>query len=245
MKCLFLAAGFATRLYPLTQNFPKPLLKVGEKNILDRLVDDLETTRLIDDYCVVSNARFVEHFNAWIKTRSEKIAVVNDGTLTNETRLGAVRDLALGIDSLKINDDLLVLAGDNLLDFSLKGFLDYAREKRTSCAMRYYEPDVEKLKRCGVMQIDAQDRVVAMEEKPREPKSHWCAPPFYFYRREDLPLVTIALKQGCGVDAPGSFLAWLATQIPVHAYLMPGKRLDVGNLESYNRIQEMFQRHDA
>ena len=178
MKCLFLAAGFATRLYPLTKNFPKPLLKVGNRNILDRLVDDLESTRLIDGYSVVSNARFVEHFNEWVKTRSENIAVVNDGTTTNETRLGAVRDLALGIESLKIDDDLLVLAGDNLLDFSLKGFLEYARKKGTSCAMRYYEPDVEKLKRCGVMQIDEQDRVVSMEEKPPMPQSHWCAPPF-------------------------------------------------------------------
>lgn len=245
MKCLFLAAGFATRLYPLTQNFPKPLLKVGERNILDRLVDDLESTRLIDGYCVVSNARFVDHFHEWVKTRPENIAVVNDGTTTNETRLGAVRDLALGIESLKIDDDLLVLAGDNLLDFSLKGFLEYAREKGTSCAMRYNEPDVEKLKRCGVMQIDAQDRVVSMEEKPPMPQSHWCAPPFYYYRREDLPLVATALNQGCGVDAPGSFLAWLAAHVPVHAYLMPGKRFDVGTLESYNRIQEMFQRRDA
>ena len=156
-----------------------------------------------------------------------------------------MRDLALGIESLKIDDDLLVLAGDNLLDFSLKGFLEYAREKGTSCAMRYYEPDVEKLKRCGVMQIDEQDRVVSMEEKPPMPQSHWCAPPFYYYRREDLSLVATALQKGCGVDAPGSFLAWLAAQVPVHAYLMPGKRFDVGTLESYNRIQEMFQRRDA
>ena len=119
MKCLILAAGYATRLYPLTENFPKPLLKVGEKSILDWLVDDIAGAGLVDEYVVISNHKFAHHFEEWASSRSEKISVVDDGTETNETRLGAVRDIQFAIDKLSIDDDLLVIAGDNLLDFSL------------------------------------------------------------------------------------------------------------------------------
>ena len=120
MKCLVLAAGYATRLYPLTENFPKPLLMVGKKNILDWLLDDLNEADVIDEFIVVSNHKFVEHFNNWAKNKEYKITVVDDGTSTNETRLGAVKDIQYAIDKLHIDDDMMVLAGDNVLDFSLK-----------------------------------------------------------------------------------------------------------------------------
>ena len=241
MKCLFLAAGYATRLYPLTENFPKPLLKVGSKNILERLLDDLSSTGAIDQYYVVTNAKFAPIFRDWAATRSEKLDVVDDGTSTNETRLGAVRDVIFAIESRGIDDDLLVLAGDNLLDFSLASFLKYAKGKGASCGMRYYEPDMAKLRKAGVAEIGDDDRILAMTEKPQEPKSHWCTPPFYFYRREDLDLVKSSVDAGCGVDAPGSLLAWMATKAPVYAYLMPGARHDIGDLESYKKAQQLFE----
>ena len=234
MKCLILAAGYATRLYPLTENFPKPLLKVGEKTILDWLIDDIDTAGLVDRYVVISNHKFAPIFEDWAKeipgragndvgrhARPDRasITVLDDGTSSNETRLGAVRDIQFAIDTLGLDDDLLVIAGDNVLDFSLVRFLEYAREKGTSCIMRYYEPS---------------------EEKPACPKSHWCCPPFYFYRRSDVPLVKVGIDSGCGVDAPGSFIAWLSAQTPVHAWEMPGRRYDIGNLASYEEVQRTY-----
>ena len=136
MKCLILAAGYATRLYPLTENFPKPLLKVGDKTILDWLVDDIHTSAAVDEYIVISNHRYARHFEVWAKTKPYKITVVDDGTETNETRLGAVRDNQYAIDQLSLDDDMLVIAVDNVLDFSRTKFINYARHKRTSCIMR-------------------------------------------------------------------------------------------------------------
>lgn len=236
MKCLILAAGYATRLYPLTENFPKPLLKVGDKAILDWLIDDLEQTGLIDEYIVVTNHKFADIFREWVENKS-KIVVIDDGTSTNDTRLGAVKDIELGINTRKVEDDLLVMAGDNLLDFSLSGFIKYAQEKGTTCIMRYYEPDTKRLHKCGVVEIDADDKILTMEEKPAQPKSHWCCPPFYYYRKEDLPLVSQGIAAGCGIDAPGSFIAWLCTQTAVHAWEMPAARFDIGSLETYKEAQ--------
>ena len=271
MKCLILAAGYATRLYPLTENFPKPLLKVGEKTILDWLIEDIEKAGTVDEYVVISNHKFAATFEDWAKGKipspasqvrndngkngrndnasvipsvakeSAKVTVLDDGTTSNETRLGAVRDIQFAIEKLGPDDDLLVIAGDNLLDFSLVRFIEYAREKGTTCVMRYYEPSVEKLRKTGVATVDDEGRILEMEEKPAEPKSHWCCPPFYLYRREDVPLVKEGIDNGCGVDAPGSFIAWLSGRTPVHAYEMPGKRYDIGNLASYEEVQKTYK----
>ena len=241
MKCLILAAGYATRLYPLTENFPKPLLDVGGKTILDWLVDDIHTAGLVDEFVVISNHKFAHHFDKWAATKSMKVTVVDDGTDSNETRLGAVKDIQFAIDKLGLDDDMLVIAGDNVLDFSLTKFLAYAKEKNTSCIMRYFEPEEKKLTKCGVVEIDENDRIVSMEEKPAQPKSHWCCPPFYYYTKADAKLVAKGIEAGCGTDAPGSYIAWLCTQTPVFAMEMPGKRFDVGNLESYNKIKEEYK----
>ena len=240
MKCLILAAGYATRLYPLTENFPKPLLEVGGKTILDWLVDDIDTAALVDEYVVISNHKYASHFESWAKTKKMKITVVDDGTSSNETRLGAVKDIQFAMDALGLDDDMLVIAGDNVLSFSLTKFIRYARQKQTSCIMRYYEDSEKKLTKCGVVQIDENDRILGMEEKPASPKSHWCCPPFYYYTREDASLVAKGIEAGCGTDAPGSYIAWLCTQTPVHAMEMPGKRFDVGNLESYEKIKKEY-----
>ena len=241
MKCLILAAGYATRLYPLTENFPKPLLEVGGKTILDWLVDDIDTAGLVDEYVVISNHKYAHHFDAWAKTKAMKVTVVDDGTSSNETRLGAVKDIQFAIEKLELDDDMLVIAGDNVLDFSLTEFVRYAKEKNSSCIMRYFEPEDKKLIKCGVVEIDENDRILSMEEKPDQPKSHWCCPPFYYYTRQDATLVEKGIASGCGTDAPGSYIAWLCAQTPVHAMEMPGKRFDVGNLESYNRIKEEYK----
>ncbi len=243
MKCLILAAGYATRLYPLTENFPKPLLKVGDKSILDWLVDDISGAGLVDGFVVISNHKFADHFREWAAGRpasSASVTVVDDGTSTNETRLGAVRDIQFAVDSLGLDDDMLVIAGDNILDFSLVEFIEYAQAKRTSCIMRYFESDGKRLRKSGVVEVDDDGLVIGMEEKPAEPKSHWCCPPFYFYRREDARRVAEGIAAGCGVDAPGSFAAWLSARVPVHAMEMPGRRYDIGDIDSYRRVCAHF-----
>ncbi len=236
MKCLILAAGYATRLYPLTENFPKPLLKVGDKTILDWLIDDIEGAGLVDEYVVISNHKFAHHFQEWAGSKSVRITVVDDGTSTNETRLGAVRDIQFAIESLGLDDDMLVIAGDNVLDFSLQKFVLYAREHNTSCIMRYFEPDVKRLTKCGIVEVSPDDRILGMEEKPSHPKSNWCCPPFYYYTKADSRLVPAGIAAGCGTDAPGSYIAWLCTMTPVYAMEMPGRRYDIGNLESYHQV---------
>lgn len=241
MKCLILAAGYATRLYPLTENFPKPLLKVGDKTILDWLIDDIDTLSQVDEYVVISNHKFARHFEEWAAAKTQKITVVDDMTLTNETRLGAVRDIEFAINKLALDDDMLVIAGDNVLDFSLTEFISYAKEKNTPCIMRYYEPDEKKLLKCGVVTVDENDKVIRMTEKSPEPETHWCCPPFYYYTKDSARLITKGIGSGCGTDAPGSFIAWLCTQTAVHAMEMPGKRYDIGNLESYEKVQREYK----
>lgn len=240
MKCLILAAGYATRLYPLTENFPKPLLKVQGKTILDWLIDDIEKAALVDEYVVISNHKFAVYFEEWAKDK-EKITVVDDGTSSNETRLGAVKDIQFAIEKLELDDEMLVIAGDNLLDFSLVKFMNYAKEKSVSCIMRYYEPEKARLHKSGVVTIDDTDKIINMVEKPAEPESHWCCPPFYFYTREDAKLIQSGIDAGCGTDAPGSYIAWLSTQVPVYAMEMPGRRYDIGNLESYRQVEKEYQ----
>ena len=216
MKCLILAAGYATRLYPLTENFPKPLLKVGEKTILDWLLDDIRTAGAVDEYIVISNHKYARHFREWADGRDLPIPVLDDGTSTNETRLGAVRDIQFAIDALHLNDDLLIIAGDNVLDFSLTDFLRYAREKGTSCTMRYWEEDPKRLQKSGVSEVGRDGRLLSLEEKPESPKSHWCTPPFYFYKAEDAGKIRDAIADGCGTDAPGSLAAWMCRHAVLH-----------------------------
>ena len=241
MKCLILAAGYATRLYPLTENFPKPLLKVGEKTILDWLLDDIDSAKLTDGYIVISNHKFAHHFSDWAAAHPLPITVVDDGTSTNETRLGAVCDIQFAIDQLNLDDDLLIIAGDNVLDFSLTAFLRYVQEKGTSCVMRYYESDEKRLKKSGVAELGENDRLMNLEEKPENPRFHWCTPPFYFYLRKDAAMIRKAIEDGCGTDAPGSLVAWMCRRTRMHSMEMPGSRYDIGNLESYEKVQHEYK----
>lgn len=240
MKCIILAAGYATRLYPLTENMPKPLLEINGKTILDWLIDDIETSGEVSEYIVISNHKFADNFKDWAKEKDCKITVVDDGTMTNETRLGAVKDIQFAIEKLNIEDDALVIAGDNVLDFSLTKFIDYAKVKNASCVLRYYEERKEKLQKSGVMKIDENERITEMVEKPKEPQSSWCCPPFYFYTKKDLGYIEEGIRSGCGTDAPGSYVAWLSGKTDVYAMEMPGRRYDIGNLESYEEVQRTY-----
>lgn len=242
MKCIILAAGYATRLYPLTENFPKPLLKVNDRPIIEWLMDDVSDK--IDEFIIVTNHKFAEFFEDW-KTerenkRNENILIIDDGTVDNEHRLGAVNDLKLALNSCDPSDSYLVMAGDNLLDFDLSSFVDFSLNKGTSCVMCHEENDLKKKQKTAIITVDEKDKILTYEEKPKEPKGNLAVPPFYVYRHEDIVRIEEALKDGCGYDAPGSFAAWLSHKTSMHAYKMPGKRYDIGDLTSYEEVKKHF-----
>ena len=242
MKCIILAAGYATRLYPLTENFPKPLLKVNDRPIIEWLMDDVSDK--IDEFIIVTNHKFADIFEDWkkerVNKRNEKILIVDDGTMDNEHRLGAVNDLKLALNSSDPSDSYLIMAGDNLLDFDLSSFVGFSLEKGTSCVMCHEENDLKKKQKTAIITVDENDMILTYEEKPKEPKGNLAVPPFYVYRHEDILRIDEALKDGCGYDAPGSFAAWLSQKTSMHAYKMPGKRYDIGDLTSYEEVKKHF-----
>jgi glucose-1-phosphate thymidylyltransferase len=246
MKNIVIAAGYATRLYPLTENFPKPLLKIGERSILDRILDDVDGIEEIDEHIIVTNHKFAEIFNNWVSERKQKpgtkpIRIIDDGTTDNENRLGAVKDLLLAIDEFGINDDIMVLAADNVLDFSFQGFVNFFKQKNTSVIMCHHEPELYKLQRTGVIAVDDDMKVLEMQEKPEHPVSNWAVPPFYIYKKNDLPLIRDCLNHGCGFDAPGNLAHYLVNATTIHAWIMPGSRYDIVSLDSYKEAQILFQ----
>ncbi|MFC0877028.1 sugar phosphate nucleotidyltransferase [Saccharicrinis sp. FJH2] len=243
MDALILAAGYATRLYPLTKNFPKPLLKVGARSILDRLVDDLDQIAEIDRIIVVSNDTFYQHFVDW-KTKSgspKDIILLNDGTTNNDNRLGAVKDILFTIEKLHEAKDLLVLAGDNVVDFSFGEFIRYAISKNRSCICCHHEPSVPALQKTGVLEADNDFKVIKLHEKPKNPPSHWAVPPFYVYMKKDFPLIKTSVENGCKPDAPGNLAGWLSSQTDVYAWPMTGSRYDIGDLKSYEAVDAIFK----
>ena len=255
MKCVVIAAGYATRLGELTKNFPKPLLKIGENTILGRMLDDIDRIPEIDEHIIITNHKFAPIFEEWvnantdltddtdknISVQSDKsvvrykkpITVVDDGTETNDTRLGAVCDLLFAMEKLNIDDDMLVVAADNLLFFSFQEFVDFAREKGSSCIMCHEQPSIEKLQRTGVVELDENFMVLGMEEKPQVPKSHWAVPPFYIYLKKDLDLVRHSVENGCGKDAPGNLAHYMVEHTTMHAWPMSAGRFDIGSLDTY------------
>lgn len=242
MKNIVIAAGYATRLGELTRNFPKPLLKIGDTTILGRMLDDIDTIPEIDEHIIITNHKFAHIFEDWKKSQSylKPITIVDDGTETNETRLGAVCDLLYAIGKLNINDDLLVVAADNLLFFSFREFVDFAKEKNSSCIMCHKQSSIERLQRTGVVVLDEDDKVVDMEEKPQKPKSHWAVPPFYIYKKADLSLIRHSVENGCGKDAPGNLAHYMVDNTVMHAWKMSAGRFDIGSLDTYHEACEKF-----
>ncbi|MBQ6749465.1 MAG: nucleotidyltransferase family protein [Bacteroidaceae bacterium] len=242
MKNVVIAAGYATRLGELTKNFPKPLLQIGRSTILGRMLDDIDAIPEIDEHIVITNHKFAHIFEEWAKEQhyTKPITIVDDGTETNDTRLGAVCDLLFAMEKLGIDDDLLVVAADNILFFSFREFIDFAKQKGTSCIMCHEQPEVEKLRRTGVVVVDEEMKVLNMEEKPAVPKSHWAVPPFYIYRKEDLDLVRHSVENGCGKDAPGNLAHYMVDHTVVHAWPMSAGRFDIGSLDTYYEAVKKF-----
>jgi glucose-1-phosphate thymidylyltransferase len=240
MKAIVLAAGYATRLRPLTDTTAKQLLPVAGRPMIDWVCDRIE--EVTRDIHLVTNARFAEDFRRWAADR-DGITVHDDGTLSNEDRLGAIGDIAFVLERTGMDDDLLVVAGDNLFDFALADLSAFTSEKGAASAVAVYDcGDLELATHYGVVETDEGDRVIGFEEKPSEPRGTLVATAAYLYHHEHVPLVERYLADGNPPDQPGRLVAWLYPREPVYAYRFAGPWFDIGNpeqlLEADNRWRE-------
>lgn len=244
MKALILAAGYATRLYPLTKNQPKALLPVAGQTILSRIVDQLITLPDLSEIIVVSNHRFIDHFSKWKRTEGSTydvpITLVDDFTTTDSDKLGAIGDIQFVLDRIPINEPLLVIAGDNLFTYPLITAWRVFREFDEDMILAQEMEDRDELKRFAVAEIDENMHVISLEEKPEEPRSNLAVYATYFYRTETLPLFKQYLDEGGNPDAPGNFPAWLYKKKPVRVFLFDGECYDIGTHDAYRESQEIF-----
>lgn len=245
MKCILLCAGYATRLFPLTENFPKALLDIeAGKPLLDYILDEVNTIDIVDEIYLITNAKYYNHFNDWAmkKNNVKKITVINDMTDSNDNRLGAIGDIKYVIDSQKINDDLLIIAGDNLFDYKLKGVVDYYKNKNavTVCAKQIN--DINILKGFAVAKLDSDDRILDLEEKPENPKSDIGVYATYLYPKFVINEIVNYLKEGNKPDAPGYLVEYLYKKYPVYAYKFEGNCYDVGTFDSLNLVREKYNK---
>ncbi len=235
MQCVLLAAGYATRLYPLTENKPKALLKLGEKTILDMVVDKINEIPDVENIYIVTNEKFFSDFTKWRDeyTGLKRVKVINDHTTGNDNRLGAIGDLKYVIDMENIDDEILVMASDNIFDFSLNDFVNVYREKKSDMICAHRIDNAEDLHTMGVVQLDDSGKVLDFEEKPKNPKTDLGVPPFYLYKKDTLSLIGMYLDEGNNPDAPGHFVPWLLSKNDVYAYVFDAVRIDIGTPESY------------
>lgn len=239
MKAIVLAGGYATRLYPLTRDRPKHLLEVGGRPILELLLERLPLDEL-DAMYVVTNAKFAERFREWAASYPADLSVIDDGTTSDEDRLGAIGDLRLAIDTENLDDDLIVAAGDNLFTERLDGFARFGQERDAAAIAVYDVGDLEEMKRLSSIVVDADSRLISFVEKPERPESTLAGIALYFYPRAILPLVGRYLAEGNNPDQPGRLIGWLYRRTPVYAWRVPGQWFDVGTPETLAEAQRIF-----
>jgi glucose-1-phosphate thymidylyltransferase len=240
MKAIVLAAGYATRLYPLTLSVAKPLLPLGGRPLLDRIVAGIGDVPEVDGVHIVTNAKFAASFRDW--AAGGTAVVHDDGTTSEDDRLGAIGDIRFVLDETGIDDDLLVIAGDNLFDFSLAEYVDWWRGKGEASAVALHDVgDLELAGRYGVVAVAADGRILSFEEKPEQPRSTLIATAAYIFHRAHVPLLRRYLDEGNSPDQPGRFVAWLTPRVPVYGFLFEGEWRDIGDaaqlLEADNRLR--------
>jgi glucose-1-phosphate thymidylyltransferase len=247
MISILLCAGFATRMYPLTKNFPKPLLKVGGKHILDYLMDQLLGLPQIESIHVVTNGLFYLDFLKWQNTWKKVVKALridmylyNDGATSNENRLGAVKDLAFVLNSLKTRAPTMIASGDNIFRFSLKTVAKEFIESKKNIVIALKEIDYNKKMQKGIIDIGPGNRVLKFYEKPIEAKSDWACPPVYFLQPSALKLVNEYVARPDAKDSPGNFVAYLVNHFKVYAIKVNGKRLDIGSMDSYEEANSIL-----
>lgn len=240
---MILAAGYAQRLGAYTVDTPKALLTIGGQTMLDRLVDKLDELKGIEEIVVVSNHRFYEQFIAWHEARGNRkdIRILNDNTTSNENRLGAIGDMRFALDTLKVVDDWFVLASDNLFDFSLQGVYDFYRRTGAPTVVGIELNDRAKLRQFAVAELSADGRIIAMEEKPENPRGNIGVFALYIYPRGVMARVHEYLATGGKADAPGNFPVWLYRLQSVYCYLAPSMIYDVGTVAELERLRAEYE----
>lgn len=240
MKALVLAAGYATRLYPLTLNKPKPLLSVGRKKVIEHIIERIGEVKEVNEILIITNQKFFSYFQEWQKSFrfSKRIEILNDGTLSNEDRLGAIGDIEFVITKRELNCDLLIVAGDNLFEDSLAEFVRFSKEKIPCVSISLYDVgDKEAAKKFGVVEIDKDGRIVDFQEKPSFPKSSLAAKCLYFFPKDKLGLVSQYLKEDNIRDAPGYYIEWLSKREEVFGFVFEGRWHDIGDIASYEQAK--------
>lgn len=246
MKVLILAAGYATRLYPLTLTQPKPLLPVAGKPMIDYVLDNLAPIGGIDRVYVVTNAKFASHFQKWADgyraTKSKlDFTIVNDGSTDDSNKLGAIGDLHLVVTREKIEDDLIVVAGDNLFSQSLEAFGSYCRQKNAPVLAVYDVGSLEEITKFNSISMDADGKITFFEEKPKNPTSTLTGIALYFYPKATLPLIQKYVAEGNNPDQPGRLVQWLYQRTPVYTWRVPGIWFDIGSKDSLEEANRIFK----
>jgi glucose-1-phosphate thymidylyltransferase len=240
LKAVILAGGYATRLYPLTRDRPKHLLEVDGRPLLELLLERLPLGEL-DAVYVVTNAKFADRFREWAESYPADVIVLDDGTTSEEDRLGAIGDLQLVIESEGVDDDLIVAAGDNIFTERLDDFARFGRERDAAAIAVYDVGDLEAMKQLSSIGVDADSRLVTFEEKPEQPESTLAGIALYFYPRAILPLVGQYLAEGNNPDQPGRLIGWLYERTPVYAWRVPGRWFDIGTPETLAEAERLFE----
>ena len=245
MKVIILAAGYATRLYPLTQTQPKPLLPVAGKPMVDHVLDNLTSISGIERVYIVTNAKFANHFQQWADDYRAKKArldftIVNDGSTDDSNKLGAIGDLHLVITREKVDDDIIVVAADNLFSESLSEFGKFARQKNAPVLAVYDVGDLEEIRKYNAISMDQDGKITFFEEKPKQPKSTVTGIALYFYPRATVPTIKQYIAEGNNPDQPGRFVQWLYTRTPVYTWGVPGIWYDIGSKEALEEANRVF-----
>lgn len=240
MKLLVVAAGYATRLYPLTVDRPKALLPIGGRPLLDRVLDALAGVGADETY-VVTNARFAPQFEEWAAGK-RGLRVLNDGTTSEDDKLGAIGDIAFVLDQAQVDDDLVIVAGDNLFSEDLADFGRYVRERDEPVLALYDVGDLDQMSKYNAIETDAEGRITFFEEKPVAPTSTLTGIALYFYPRETLPLIRRYIAEGNNPDQPGRLVEWLYSRVDFYTWRVPGRWYDIGSAETLREADEDFSR---
>lgn len=245
MKVLLLNAGYATRLYPLTENMPKSLLPLGKRLIIDYILDSIDELPDVSEIILISNSKFAGQFTVWAASlnRSGKapITVLDDGTDSPDNMRGAIGDIKFAIEEKDIDEDICIMAGDNIFTYDINDMYKFFREKDADTLVAIYVPEKHQLQKLAVAILDDDGKILDMTEKPKEPKSNWGIYATYFYKKETLKLIDTYLAEGNSPDAPGNFPSWLYKRQPVFAFKAEGDCIDIGTLENYEKTKADYE----
>jgi len=243
IKAVLLAAGYATRLYPLTKDKPKPLLDVGGRPIIDYIIKNIECIDDVDEIFVITNDKFYGHFEGWLAEfkSTKKIKIINDKTTSNEDRLGSLGDVNFVIEKENIEESILIVAGDNLFEFSLNSFVESHNEHNKSAVALYDVQDKELAKQYGIVGVDDEGKMVEFEEKPSEPKSTLASTGVYIYPPHVLPMLADFVKKYKNSDKAGNFLEWLHKKEHVYCYITDKRWFDIGTLDQLEKARKEFK----